>query len=76
MQEEEGETKPYQFPVHVSLSESNSESLLQRIEEIFLQMDPDQDKELVHFNEETTPNSLVSHLEKVLFCQFSFAARD
>jgi hypothetical protein len=66
MQEEEGETKPYQFPVHVSLSQSYSDSLLRRIEEIFLQRDPDQDSELVRFNEETTPNSLVSYLEKVL----------
>lgn len=65
MQEEEGETKPYQFPVNVSLSQSYSDSLLRRIEEIFLQMDPDQDNDLVRFNEETTPNSLVSYLEKV-----------
>ncbi|XP_059475457.1 histone H2A deubiquitinase MYSM1-like isoform X2 [Neocloeon triangulifer] len=66
MQDEGGETKPYQFPVQVSPSQSYSESLLGRIEDVFLQMDHDQGSAIVPFDEEVFPNSSVSYLEKVV----------
>ncbi|CAB3380042.1 Hypothetical predicted protein [Cloeon dipterum] len=66
MTEEEGETKPYQFPVMVAPSQSYSESLLRRIEDVFLQMDHDQGSAVVPFDQPTFPNSTVTYLEKVV----------
>ncbi|XP_065343263.1 histone H2A deubiquitinase MYSM1-like isoform X2 [Cloeon dipterum] len=66
MTEEEGDTKPYQFPVMVAPSQSYSESLLRRIEDVFLQMDHDQGSAVVPFDQPTFPNSTVTYLEKVV----------
>jgi hypothetical protein len=51
--------------VQVAPSQSYSESLLRRIEDVFLQMDHDQGSEIVRFDDQTGPSSSVTYLEKV-----------
>jgi len=52
--------------VQVSPSQSYSEGLLGRIEDVFMQMDHDQGSEVVRFDQETAVNSSITYLEKVL----------